>query len=730
MKRNIPSLLIGVVLPVVWLAAGSAGLLPAHHFYATALGWKGAEKTRTGVSPVLLLEIDNAALDEVGGWPWPAERTFQLLTQLDAWGAREAVLDASLFADGATRLPPATWAALPGGLRVVQPLVAGGDAACPEGGPRAGATLPSLPGLASAAGLPCDSTLAAGLDTLRDPSGSLVYPLAWARSGRVVPSLPLAALLVSQGVAPGSEGWWDPAGSSVVLPQGRLPLQGDGAMLLRPLGPPGSSVGRVSASAVLSGKVDPAQFRGRIVVVGATATGLSPSLKIPFSAPLVGDRMSRPEVTANVLAGLIEHRYARVTHLAPWLAWLLFVAAGGLALLALRLDRRWIGLVAVPGGTALAVVGTAFGLSDLQLWVNPVPAVVVGVCLLAGLLLWRRPPVSTEIVPTDRPTRGGLRTHEPTGVFQVPPPLADRPSTVTMPVRTVEEVSSVYQIARNDDGRLVRGDTGEIVQLGRYQNLRPLAAGGMCKVYEAHDPLMDRRVAIKILRSDKTRSNTTEQRFLREAKVAGSLNHPNINTVFDFGQVEDILYLVLEFVDGQTLSQWIRENNGVRPRAIAPWIRQIGDALDAAHRAQVTHRDVKPSNFMVVRATGAVKLMDFGVARTPDISLTQAGTTVGTPNYMSPEQLQGSKVGPSSDLYSFGVVVYQMLAQRLPFHGEGLTALCGNIVKGHSTRLSVHRPDLAGPVEEAVHKAFSVHPEDRFATGAEFSAAFEKACGL
>ena len=277
------------------------------------------------------------------------------------------------------------------------------------------------------------------------------------------------------------------------------------------------------------------------------------------------------------------------------------------------------------------------------------------------------------------------------------------------------------------ESQMQRGPDGELQRLGRYTDLAVIGSGGMCKVYSAHDPVMDRKVAIKILRTDKAKGHTTEQRFLREARIAGSLHHPHINTVYDFGQADDLLYLVLEFVDGDTLSQWIKEHNGVRPKAIVPWIRQIADALDSAHGANVVHRDVKPSNFMIVRTTGAIKLMDFGVARTPDVTLTQAGTTVGTPNYMSPEQLQGSKVSSSSDLYAFGVVVYQILSQRLPFHGEGLTALCNAILKGQGQKLSTHRPDLAGPVEQVVHRAFSVKAEDRFATGSEFADAFEKA---
>jgi serine/threonine-protein kinase len=248
----------------------------------------------------------------------------------------------------------------------------------------------------------------------------------------------------------------------------------------------------------------------------------------------------------------------------------------------------------------------------------------------------------------------------------------------------------------------------------------------MCTVFKAYDPKMERPVAIKILRADKSHTNVNEARFLREARVAGALHHANINTLYEYGRAEDLWYLVLEFIEGKTLSQWIRENPGTRPVNLLPWITQIASALDLAHTHQVVHRDVKPSNFMIQKQGDKIKLMDFGVARTPDMTLTVAGTTVGTPNYMSPEQLQGSRVGPASDQYSLGVVVYQMLTQRVPFHGEGLTALCNNILKGNATPLQTLRPDLPKALCEVVHKAFAAKAEDRFPDCSAFADSFAK----
>lgn len=744
MKRKVPAVVLGVLIPCLWVAGQALEIIPADLFYSTALSIRGPAQRvlKDGVSPVLLVEIDNSSLDARGPWPWPKTTMQEILQKLSFWGARALVLDPSILVPESVP-DQAFWDGIPTSTAIAAPFIAVED-----GGVPCAARFPTA--LASSAsfvrwgrigppsGLPCTERFVWGMDALPS-TGSLSWPLVGSDGQNMFPTLPVAALLASSPVDQHRSDWWNEEERGVVGARGVISTNIDGTVYMRPYGPPGSSVAHVSAVSVLSGNVSADQFRDRIVVVGVTASSFTPHVEVPFRAPLLGRSMSRPEAIANILNNLIEQDQYRLAPFAAYAGTFLLLPAYLLALLGIRLRRRWIGVAGNVVVFAIAFLGAWFAFQDLHQWVPPMAAFLVPGGAMFLLWAWPRPnPFRNAAIDSSTQARESGRFPAPPRRYDESPSrfgpsastvtdLPERPTTTSMAVRTADEATSVVMTARGQEGQSVRGPTGEYLQLGRYVDMKPLAAGGMCKVYEGRDPVMDRRVAIKILRADKTKGQTTEQRFLREAKVAGSMNHPNINTVFDFGKVDEILFLVLEFVDGLTLSQWIREHNGVQPAYIVAWVRQIADALDAAHKAQVIHRDIKPSNFMIVNSTGAIKLMDFGVARTPDVTLTQAGTTVGTPNYMSPEQLQGSRVGPMADLYSFGVVVYQILSQRLPFQGEGLTALCNNILKGHATKLSVHRPDLSGPVEDVIHKAFSVKPEDRFATCSDFAEAFAKA---
>jgi CHASE2 domain-containing sensor protein/tRNA A-37 threonylcarbamoyl transferase component Bud32 len=721
MSRRILAVVVGIAVPLIGLVLLSFGAVSSQVGYSTLLKAMGpkSRSSREGAAPVVLVDIDNAAQDAQGPWPWPSYRIDALIQAVATGGARAIVLDKSLFSDPAHSPTPALWATLPAGIAVVVPsrtLSAREKFDCrlwttPSGPNESG--FPSVEPQGLPEGVPCDERIQVGIDSLSgDPTG-LSIPLVWNDGRHLVPSLALSALLASapNGMA---QSWWESETRSVEGVHGRFALDPAGSLLLRPFGAPGQGVPSVNAAAVLD-NVESGLFQGRVVVVGVTSLSLVPSVDIPFSAPLAGNHLPRAEVTASMLQGMMDQVVVREPSWAKWVGWGFLLLAAGLVALGLgRSRRRWTSLSLLASmATGIVFWWLAFG---LDLWFSPLAVVLPSIGALAAALLW---PKEGETSKPRRESNPNL------------PPRPQRSRDARSPSVPAQGTTTLeIPVVEGDGEQLERGPNGDLIRMGRYVGLSPIGTGGMCKVYMGHDPVMDRKVAIKILRADKSKGQTTEQRFLREARIAGSLHHPNINTVFDFGQADDLLYLVLEFVEGDTLAQWVKEHNGVRPKAIVPWVRQIADALDTAHASQVVHRDVKPSNFMIVKQSGAIKLMDFGVARTPDVTLTQAGTTVGTPNYMSPEQLQGSKVGPSSDLYSFGVVVYQILSQRLPFHGEGLTALCGAILKGNCTKLSVHRPDLSGPVEQVVHKAFAVKADDRYASGADFAEAFERAVGI
>src|SRR4249919_1193738 len=208
----------------------------------------------------------------------------------------------------------------------------------------------------------------------------------------------------------------------------------------------------------------------------------------------------------------------------------------------------------------------------------------------------------------------------------------------------------------------------------RYVIVRKLGSGGMADVYLAEDQELGRPVALKLLDDRHASDEQFVERFRREAKNAAGLNHPNIVSIFDRGRAEGTYYIAMEYLEGRTLKELL-VRNGPTPVPIAiDYARQILGALAFAHRNGIVHRDIKPHN-IVVRKDGRLKVTDFGIARSGASQMTEVGSIVGTAQYLSPEQARGEVVGPPSDLYSVGVVLYEMLTGRVPFDGDSAVAI-------------------------------------------------------
>ncbi|NBB93273.1 MAG: protein kinase [Gammaproteobacteria bacterium] len=256
-------------------------------------------------------------------------------------------------------------------------------------------------------------------------------------------------------------------------------------------------------------------------------------------------------------------------------------------------------------------------------------------------------------------------------------------------------------------------------RIGRYKIERELGRGSMSIVYEAFDPHINRHLAVKVLRERYARDIKSRQRFLREARSAGGLSHPNIVTVFDVGQHEGLPFLVMERLKGHSLEEYLEDGGKLSTSEIIDIGTQLAGALHYAHERGIIHRDVKPSNIYFDPQSGLVKLVDFGIAAIVDRRGDEeaAGTIAGTPKYMAPEQLQGSELDGRSDLYALGVVLYRLVGGETPFAADSIGALIHQI--SHRVPAPLRPSDDRTPIDliELVHRLLAKDPELRPATG-------------
>ena len=263
-----------------------------------------------------------------------------------------------------------------------------------------------------------------------------------------------------------------------------------------------------------------------------------------------------------------------------------------------------------------------------------------------------------------------------------------------------------------------------ISMLGRYQIVSQLGKGAMGTVYRALDPAIERTVAIKILNSNLADENMGEvkERFLREAKSAGRLSHPNVVTIYDVGEAGGIAYIAMEYLEGRSLRQVLDSGASLPLHVISDIVAQIADALDYAQRSGIVHRDIKPANIML-SSSGVAKLADFGIASMPSSSMTQTGAMLGSPKYMSPEQVLGEPVDGRADIFSLGVVLYEMLGRRTPFELPDITtfSLMQRIVNVPAPRFSELGMDIPAAFDVILAQALAKRPDDRFQRAIEFA---------
>ena len=300
-------------------------------------------------------------------------------------------------------------------------------------------------------------------------------------------------------------------------------------------------------------------------------------------------------------------------------------------------------------------------------------------------------------------------------------------------LQTLQKVSDVQNdgiSGMQSADTLVLQDTGlELPQLGRYKIEKELGRGAMGVVYLGKDPKINRQVAIKTLNYslfNREEINAVKQRFYREAEAAGRLNHPNIVTVYDLGEEDDFSFIAMDYVQGKSLGEYTRSDKLLAVDEVLRIAIEVAETLDYAHAQNIVHRDIKPSNIMYNPDTGQIKITDFGIARITDNVKTRTGSFMGSPSYMSPEQMTAQHVDGTSDIYALGVSMYQLLTGQLPFVADSLGNLAYKITHEKHRPIREVREDLPSFITRIINKALQKNPQKRYQTGKEMAQAMKR----
>lgn len=266
----------------------------------------------------------------------------------------------------------------------------------------------------------------------------------------------------------------------------------------------------------------------------------------------------------------------------------------------------------------------------------------------------------------------------------------------------------------------------ELKRLGKYEIVAKIGQGGMGEVFRAHDPILGRNVALKTIAAGSGADEDMRKRFHREAQSAARLNHSNIVTVYDFGEEQGHVYIAMELLQGEDLKETIADRREMSLETKLSYMEQICDGLAFAHAEDVVHRDLKPANIHVQR-NGQVKIMDFGLARISTSDMTRAGLILGTPNYMSPEQVKGAKATARSDVFALGAVFYELMTGRKSFDADSMVGVLYQVMQGEPEPIETVRPELSPGLCQVIRTAMAKDPAQRYANAAEMREALRSA---
>ncbi len=692
-----------------------------HNFVETAHGklYDLSLKIRGFLTPppeVIVVAIDDASLAQTGRWPWPRAKIADLIQRLSEAGAKIIAVDIIFLrspGEGRDR----------GDLLLGEAVRRAGNVIFPFyftlGKPKESVKkdLTATPVAAASYLLfddpkkfidfPPPSALeifvppaeisqgarALGhINVLPDPDGKVRWdPLIVEYGGHYYPSFSMQVAASALGLSRGDI--TVRVGHSIRLGQKKIPTNPQGMLLLNYYGGH-QTFPYHSTSDILEGKTPAETIRGKIVLVGVTAAGMAAGVHDLMANPF-SNRFPGVEKHAHEVASILQERFLARPTWAPFGEFGLLWGFG--LLLTFLLPRIRPTYQFITTLIALLALGGLMISAILQgIWIK---------VFFPGLVV----------------------------IFQYISVIARGAGRVPEETLPEGELTSIVHVEDK-----VRGDTewtthpeaaGSVKRIGRYEILGEIGHGAMGVVYKGRDPIIDRLVAIKTIRFDRfyeeQEIQKLKERFFAEAKAAGNLIHPNIVTVFDVGEENGLSFMAMEYIEGESLARFTSGDRRLPLEKVLTIILETAEALDFAHHRGIVHRDIKPANIMLT-PTGQVKVMDFGIAKLPTSTLTQAGSILGTPSYMSPEQINGLELDGRSDLFSLGSVFYELLTGTKPFHGETFSALSNQITQGTPQPVCQLNPDLPPYCDEILFQTLAKEPQNRFQNGKELAEALEK----
>ncbi|MGD8367915.1 MAG: serine/threonine-protein kinase [Desulfobacterales bacterium] len=823
LKRH-PTLMMGIGITLLFLWLGFFRLAFFDNLelkrYDLMMSLRGAPEAP---SDIVMVDIDDDSIDKLGRWPWPRSLIARGIDAIDAGGPKVIglnfvfsepeessglheirLLETNLIESGLTGQSPqgaaflkavqAAQQRLDNDRKLAVALKKSGKVVLPiffkESNIRVEGEAPaetlrqasignvSNPGgfvvpVGSEAILPIDefTAAAAGIGHINlayDRDGTARRErLIYEYRGLYIPSYTLVIAAEYLKLPPGrirAE-----LGTTVSLGTIEIPTTLYSEMLVSFKGPRGSFK-RYSYFDVINNKVPSSVFKNKIVMVGASATGILNPLSTP-----VDPTMPVGEFSANAVWAMLNQQFVRQP---------LWSATGELALILIigavitvvlpRLRAMAAGITFLVLFLALSG-GSAYLFLSNGLWLpvtNPTLQLILGYIGVVSLSYFvteaREEKLEGESAETNRmlglsfqsqgmldmafdkfrrcPVDGEMKDilynlaldferkrqlNKAAAVYEHIEETDPKFKDVTERKKRLVQASETMVFG---DGLLGGGSGGDTLMstatgtrptLGRYEVMRQLGKGAMGIVYLGQDPRINRTTAIKTFRfSDDFEPEEAEelkQKFFREAESAGTLSHPNIVTIYDAGDEQDLAYIAMEYLEGSDLEPYTKKDHLLPMRKVIAYVADVADALGYAHDKGIVHRDVKPANIMLLE-TGVIKITDFGIARITATSQTQTGVVKGTPYYMSPEQISGEKVDGRSDIFSLGVMLYQMLTGELPFKGDNPAALMHQIMNTPHPDPRTYNPKIVKPLVFILNKALEKDRDKRYQKAAQMAA--------